>query len=680
MLGKHINGRYKLLEVIGDGGMAIVYSALDLILDRTVAVKLLRPEFSTDDDFIKRFRREAESATSLDHPNIVSIYDVGEEEDFYYIVMEYVAGTTLKQKIRNRGALPIEESIDIMKQMTSAIEHAHENHIIHRDIKPHNILINEFGEAKVTDFGIAMAMTSATITHTNSVLGSVHYFSPEQARGGIANERSDIYSLGVVLYEMVTGVLPFSGDSPVSVALKHLQDKFPKPSLINTSLPKNIENIIMRAMAKEPLQRFQSAQELYDALDVALDPTKVYDKPLESSDDEATKVLAPVTPNRSEHTQEHQPMGPVEKNESSQHLPPKKKKKARKVTLIVFLILLLLGGAGALAFTFIPGLFYVSDVEVPDVTGMSFEEARTSLIDQNFDVKKEEQFNEEVEEDDVISQDPESGTMVKENSTITLNVSMGAEKVELDDFIGKSKSEVETLLDQQGFENVTFETEHRDDPEGEIYDQSPEAGKMVLPTEDRIIIWYSTGPEPILLEDLSGKTKEEAEAYASAENRELKVSYEEPEYSDTVEEGSVISHDPGTAAQLNKGDEIKLTLSKGKEPEPEPETEPEPKPDPEPEPDPEPSPEDQAIVVPNSFKIDVKEGEEHLIEILYTDSTTEGEEISEKITETKEIKFDLTIYPGEEASYKTLVDGKEKKENSKTITYDQAKQKYGKKE
>ncbi|MGE6299967.1 protein kinase domain-containing protein, partial [Guptibacillus hwajinpoensis] len=196
MLGKHINGRYKLLEVIGDGGMAIVYRALDLILDRTVAVKLLRPEFSQDDDFIKRFRREAESATSLAHPNIVSIYDVGEEEDFYYIVMEYVPGTTLKQKIRNRGALPIEEAIDIMKQMTSAIEHAHENHIIHRDIKPHNILINDYGEAKVTDFGIAMAVTSATITHTNSVLGSVHYFSPEQARGAVANERSDIYSLG----------------------------------------------------------------------------------------------------------------------------------------------------------------------------------------------------------------------------------------------------------------------------------------------------------------------------------------------------------------------------------------------------------------------------------------------------------------------------------------------------
>ncbi|MGG1685340.1 Stk1 family PASTA domain-containing Ser/Thr kinase [Pseudalkalibacillus sp. NRS-1564] len=388
MLGKHINGRYKLLEVIGDGGMAIVYRALDLILDRTVAVKLLRPEFSQDDDFIKRFRREAESATSLAHPNIVSIYDVGEEEDFYYIVMEYVPGTTLKQKIRNRGALPIEEAIDIMKQMTSAIEHAHENHIIHRDIKPHNILINDYGEAKVTDFGIAMAVTSATITHTNSVLGSVHYFSPEQARGAVANERSDIYSLGVVLYEMVTGVLPFSGDSPVSVALKHLQDRFPKPSLINTSLPKNVEHIIMKAMAKDPVQRYQNAEELYEALEMSLSPTKIYDNAPEQDDADATKVLAPVTPGRlGDKMQETRPQEPVQKTESDDP-PPKKKKKAGKIAVIVLVILLLLGGAAALAFTFIPDLFSVSDVEVPDVSGMTYEEARSALIEQKLDVKK----------------------------------------------------------------------------------------------------------------------------------------------------------------------------------------------------------------------------------------------------------------------------------------------------
>ncbi|WP_270181826.1 Stk1 family PASTA domain-containing Ser/Thr kinase [Alkalihalobacillus sp. CinArs1] len=660
MIGKHINGRYKLLEVIGDGGMAIVYKATDLILDRIVAVKLLRPEFSKDDEFIKRFRREAESATSLDHPNIVSIFDVGEDEDYHYIVMEYVEGKTLKQSIRDRGALPIVEAIDIIKQIASAIEHAHENQIIHRDIKPHNILINEYGEAKVTDFGIAMAMTSATITHTNSVLGSVHYFSPEQARGGAATERSDIYSLGVVLYEVVTGVLPFSGDSPVSVALKHLQDRFPKPSLINTSLPKNVEQIILKAMAKEPHQRYENAQELYDALDNALDPTKVYDAPVVSDDDEATKVLSPVVPTDASESKPEKAEVETESDKEKQDKPPKnkKKKKAGKIVTIVFLILLLLGGAGALAFIFMPDLFYVPDVEVPDVSGMTYEDARTALIESNLAVVKEEQFNESIEEDDVISQDPSSGSMVKENSKVTLYVSKGAEKTELPNFIGKTQSEVEADLDSKGFENVKFEGEYRDEPKGEIYDQSPEAGKMVLPTEDRIVIWYSQGPEPVLLPDLTNKTKEEVEAFANDEG--LKVAYNEAAFSDSVKEGLVMDQSPNTATRIDKGQTVTVTLSKGPEPEPEPE------------------PEEERIVFTEEVKVDVKDKEKHTIEIIYRDSKTENGEIVEEVDKSSKFEFELTIDPGDYASYKVFDNGEEIE--SKTITYDQAKQKYGKNE
>lgn len=657
MLGKHINGRYKLLEIIGDGGMAIVYKAEDLILDRIVAVKLLRPEFSQDDEFIKRFRREAESATSLDHPNIVSIYDVGEDEDYYYIVMEYVQGKNLKQMVRDRGALPIVESIDIIKQIASAIDHAHENHIIHRDIKPHNILINEYGEAKVTDFGIAMAMTSATITHTNSVLGSVHYFSPEQARGGAATERSDIYSLGVVLYEVVTGVLPFSGDSPVSVALKHLQDRFPKPSLINTSLPKNVENIILKAMAKEPHHRYENAQELYDALDNALDPTKVYDTPVLNEDDEATKVLAPVVPDEGTNVSAEKP---DTKNESEESVksPPKKKKRAGKIITIVFLILLLLGGAGVLAFIFIPDLFYVADVEVPDVSGMNFEDARTTLMEHNLSVSKEEQFNEKVDEDDVIGQNPDSGTMVKENSKVTLYVSKGAEKTELDDFIGKSKEEVEATLASKGFKNVRYEDEYRDEPKGEIYDQSPEPGKMVLPTEDRIVIWYSLGPEPVVLEALTGRTKEEVEAYAKEEG--LSIAYNEPEFSDSIEEGRVMAQSPAVASEVEKGETVTVTLSKGQEPEPEPE------------------PEEENVVFTEEVKVEIKDKENHQIEIIYRDSETKNAEIVEEISKTSKFEFELTIYPGDNASYKVFDNGEEIQ--SKTITYEEAKQKYAKNE
>ncbi|WP_377889280.1 Stk1 family PASTA domain-containing Ser/Thr kinase [Alkalihalobacillus sp. R86527] len=659
MLGKHINGRYKLLEVIGDGGMAIVYKASDLILDRIVAVKLLRPEFSKDDEFIKRFRREAESATSLDHPNIVSIYDVGEDEDYHYIVMEYVEGKTLKQSIRDRGALPIVEAIDIIKQIASAIEHAHDNQIIHRDIKPHNILINEYGDAKVTDFGIAMAMTSATITHTNSVLGSVHYFSPEQARGGAATERSDIYSLGVVLYEVVTGVLPFSGDSPVSVALKHLQDRFPKPSLINTSLPKNVEQIILKAMAKEPHQRYENAHELYDALDNALDPTKVYDAPLSSrnEDDEATKVLAPVVPNEPSQSKNVKPE-PTGESEDKDTKPKKKKKKARKVLMIVFLILLLLGGAGALAFIFMPDLFYVPDVEVPDVSGMSYEDARTTLIENNLNAVKEEQFNENVDEDDVINQSPRSGAMVKENSKVTLYVSKGAEKTELGNYIGKSQKEVEAELEKLGFKNVKFEDEFRDEPAGEIYDQSPEAGKMVLPTEDRIVLWYSQGPEPVVLPDLTNKTKQEVEAFAQNEN--LKIAYNEAQFSDSVKEGLVMDQSPNTATSIEEGETVTVTLSKGPEPKPEPE------------------PEEEPVVFTEEVKVEVKDKEKHQIEIIYRDSKTENAEIVEEVTKNSKFEFELTINPGDYASYKVFDNGEEVQ--SKNITYDEAKQKYAKNE
>ena len=245
MNGKRISDRYKILRMIGGGGMANVYLARDMILDRDVALKILRMDFSNDEEFIRRFHREAQSATSLTHPNIVSIYDVGEEGDIYYIVMEYVDGMTLKQYIQAFSPIPVEKALDIMKQITSAVSHAHQNHIVHRDIKPHNILIDHNGNVKITDFGIAMALSATSITQTNSVLGSVHYLSPEQARGGMANKKSDIYSLGIVMFELITGRLPFSGESAVSIALKHLQSETPSPSRWNPSIPQSVENIIL---------------------------------------------------------------------------------------------------------------------------------------------------------------------------------------------------------------------------------------------------------------------------------------------------------------------------------------------------------------------------------------------------------------------------------------------------
>ena len=261
--------------MVGGGGMANVYLARDMILDRDVALKILRMDFNNDEEFIKRFNREAQSATSLAHPNIVSIYDVGEDGDIYYIVMEYVEGMTLKQYIQKNDPIPIEKALDIMKQITAAISHAHHNGIIHRDIKPQNILIDHEGNVKITDFGIAIALSSTNITQTNAVLGSVHYLSPEQARGGMANKKSDIYSLGIVMFELFTGRLPFSGESAISIALKHLQSETPSPKRWNPDIPQSVENIILKATAKDSFYRYESVDAMWEDLRTALDPNRI---------------------------------------------------------------------------------------------------------------------------------------------------------------------------------------------------------------------------------------------------------------------------------------------------------------------------------------------------------------------------------------------------------------------
>ena len=302
MIGKRISGRYKILDMVGGGGMANVYLAHDMILDRDVAVKILRLDFANDEEFIRRFQREAQSATSLAHPNIVSIYDVGEEDDsIYYIVMEYVEGQTLKQYIQQAFTYScFKDALNIMKQLTSAISHAHQNHIIHRDIKPQNILMDQNGNVKITDFGIAMALSATSITQTNSVLGSVHYLSPEQARGGMANNKSDIYSLGIVMFELLTGRLPFSGESAVSIALKHFQSETPSVRRWNPTIPQSVENIVLKATAKDPFHRYDSVEEMEDDIRTALRSEADIDEPkfIIPVDNDATKAIPIITNDR----------------------------------------------------------------------------------------------------------------------------------------------------------------------------------------------------------------------------------------------------------------------------------------------------------------------------------------------------------------------------------------------
>lgn len=294
MTARILGGRYQLQEAIGGGGMAIVYRAVDTLLDRVVAIKMLRAQFAEDEEFVLRFRQEAQAAARLAHPNIVNVYDVGVDEKEYYIVMEYVDGPTLKDVIIERAPLPVEEAIDISKQICNALSQAHEQHIVHRDIKPHNILLTKFGVVKVTDFGIARAVTGNTITdrQATSVLGSVHYFSPEQARGAKTDAKSDIYSLGVVMYEMLTGSLPFSGTSPVSVALKHLRERFIEPREMNKAIPQSLENIILRCLVKSPDGRYADMNAVKADLADALKHPNVpkFQMPLEMNEDETIAV------------------------------------------------------------------------------------------------------------------------------------------------------------------------------------------------------------------------------------------------------------------------------------------------------------------------------------------------------------------------------------------------------
>ncbi|MCM3732217.1 Stk1 family PASTA domain-containing Ser/Thr kinase [Fictibacillus nanhaiensis] len=649
MIGKRVSGRYKLLEVIGDGGMAIVYRAKDLILDRDVAVKVLRSEFNKDEDFIRRFKREAESATSLDHPNIVSIYDVGEDEEIYFIVMEYVQGKTLKQYIKEHGKISVEESLHIMKQIVSGMAVAHDHGIIHRDIKPHNILITENGTAKLTDFGIALAITSATITHTNSILGSVHYFSPEQARGGIANAKSDIYSFGAVLYEMVTGRVPFVGDSPVSVALKHLQENVIEPRRLNPEIPQSVENIILKSLAKNPLRRYDNAQELLRDMNTALDPDRMYEQKWneDSDEDEKTKYMPPVVP----------PPDIKEKNNVPEEgKNPEKPKKKRKWWLIILIALLLTGGATIAAFTILPSVFHVDEVDVPDVIGEEYIDAFDQLKAQGLDVKRQEVFDSEIEEGHIVRQDPSPGTKVKQNAVITLYVSKGPEKENMPDVEGLNIDSAKEILNGKGFTDIDINYEESDtEPEGTVLTQSPDRDEKVTPAETTVTLTVSSGTPTVQVPNLIGLTEENVKNFAESEGLTVQFSSEP---SDSVEKGLVISQDPSAFTEVEKGATISIVLSDGPEETEEP-----------------PADEEQSVDRTTTKDIEVKidkkgKKEPVRVRIVYSDKNASNEVFKdEEITETTRYQLPLTIAEGGSASYVVYINDKEQKKE--TIKYEE---------
>ncbi|MCA1034641.1 MULTISPECIES: Stk1 family PASTA domain-containing Ser/Thr kinase [Bacillaceae] len=641
LIGKRISGRYKILDMIGGGGMANVYLAHDMILDRDVAVKILRLDFAENDEFIRRFHREAQSATSLAHPNIVSIYDVGEEDSIYYIVMEYVEGQTLKQYIQQHSPVPVDTALDIMKQLLSAISHAHQHHIVHRDIKPHNILVDRLGNVKITDFGIAMALSSTSITQTNSVLGSVHYLSPEQARGGMANKKSDIYSLGIVMFELLTGRLPFSGESAVSIALKHLQSETPSLRRWNPSIPQSVENIVLKATAKDPFHRYENVEDMEEDIRTALEPGRMNEKKFSvPDDDDATKAIPVITSDRPYQNMDETRVHEKDDKGSSAGPAPaakkqkKDKKKKKKWPIVLVSLFLFFVVMGVLALTVLPELFLPKEIEVPDVAGETIEDATSILTKAGFEVEDPVEINdEEVEEGLVIKTDPKAGRMAKEESSITIYLSSGKEKFEMSDYTGRSFEEVESLLEKEGFTQITREdANNEDEPEGTILEQSIGEGEEVIPGETGIEFTVSSGPAPIVLKDLTGLNLKGVQDYA--ESTGLKIDTSKEEYHDTVEKGLVISQSQPAGTELGKGSGLSVTFSKGKEEIP-PKTVP------------------IEITIPYEPE---EEGEPQEIQILVEDMNNKMTAPFDTfyITEERKYNMELLIQEGSKAYYKVL--------------------------
>ncbi|MBT2654319.1 Stk1 family PASTA domain-containing Ser/Thr kinase [Bacillus sp. ISL-18] len=645
LIGKRLSGRYKILDMIGGGGMANVYLAHDMILDRDVAVKMLRLDFANDEEFIRRFRREAQSATSLAHPNIVSIYDVGEENDLYYIVMEFVDGQTLKQYIQQNSHLRVEDALGIMRQLTSAISHAHQNHIIHRDIKPHNILVDHDGNVKITDFGIAMALSATSITQTNSVLGSVHYLSPEQARGGMANRKSDIYSLGIVMFELLTGRLPFSGESAVSIALKHLQSETPSVRRWNPSIPQSVENIVLKATAKDPFHRYNSVDEMEEDLRTALDPERMNEpKFIIPVDDDATKAIPVITVNQPlknlDETLVHNNEKAINNQKDTSNKGHSNEKKRKKWPIILISTFLVLAILAILTFTLLPSLLVPKDVKVPDLSGMTLDDAISKLKLEGLTVGNQiEMTDEEVIEGNVIKTDPENGSTVKENSKVTIYVSTGKEKYEISDYVGRQYDDVIRLLADQGFKDIKKIETNDDSVPGTIISQNIANGEKVVPDETSLEFEVSKGPEKIVLKDLTQYNLKGAQVYASLVGLTLDSS--EEKYDDNIAAGMVISQDPAPGTELEKGDKVKVVISKGKEDKP---------------------PKEVIIElqIPYEPAVPGEPGQKQKVTILIEDmnhSMTEPAETFD-ITENTKKQIKLMIPYGKKAGYKVIRDDK----------------------
>lgn len=548
--GRLIGNRYEILEKIGNGGMATVYKARCHVLNRNVAVKVLKEEFTTDAEFVKRFNIEAQSAASLSHPNIVSIYDVGNEGDIYYIVMELVQGKTLKEIITDEGILPWKWTVNIAIQIASALEVAHRHNIVHRDIKPHNIIITEDGTAKVTDFGIAKAVSNSTITSFGATIGSVHYFSPEQARGGYTDAKSDLYSLGVVMYEMLTGKVPFDADTPVSVALKHMQEVPVEPKTLNPTIPDSVNKIIIKAMQKEPSLRYISATEMLTDLKESIkNPNGNFVVMSKAVTDEPTRVMSVEEAEKEAKREEKQ--------------GKKKKDKAKKIVLIVFLCLLIFFGAMFGTWKLLTG-GRTKEVQIPSLVGTNIEEAKTKLDELKLKYEITEEYSPEgKEEGTILSQEPkyQDNYKINETEVIKLVVSKGIEMVAVPKVTGDAKDDAISKLEEANLKVEIAEEINEKVQEGVVIKQEPAANEQISKDSTvKIYVSLGRGIKEVTVPYVVGK--QEAEAKKTLEAAGLTVGTVKYESDTTKPNGEVIKQGIDADKKVDEQTPVSLTVNK----------------------------------------------------------------------------------------------------------------------
>lgn len=582
MSNRLLAGRYELIEKIGEGGMAVVYKARCRLLNRYVAIKILRPEFTKDESFIDSFKKESQAAAGLSHPNIVSVYDVGKEGNLHFIVMELVEGKPLSQLISEKGRLDYKEAIEITKQVASALSLAHKNQIIHRDVKPHNILITTTGVAKLADFGIAQAVSNSTMVDgkDNKVMGSVHYLSPEQARGSYVDERTDIYSLGIVLYEMLTGQVPFDGDNPISIALMHINDPMTPPSRLVSGIPPQLEKVVMKATDKYQNNRYSSADEMIKDLDNIEFITKVMGSKIFVDDADQNpsarekermqgsvfgegideKSIFPEEDRNSGHSGKGGKEGKGGKNGKGPNT---------RLIAIMVVAAVIVFGAGIFALGSAMGWFGgdSEDIPVPDLKGKTVEEAQAELEELGLVLQEGEQvYSPDQEEGKITSQMPSEGTVVAKGQTVTVNVSKGKKDGVVPSILDKDYKDAEAYLAEFGFQLGEIKTINSPKPKGIILSQSPGAGqKAASGTRINIEISDGAGKEMTKVPNLTGKTKEQADAEIAAAGLVVDIDNITYEENDLAPANTVIAQYPVADTEVEAGSKVSYRLTKAPE-------------------------------------------------------------------------------------------------------------------